>query len=102
MTEVLYSRLNACDCEHCQSLLQYLLDDGTTISHLSYEDVFTPLRHHSVALYVKGTGYVIQSDLCYRVKDQVRNFSTAIDPFSIWNALDIHDERGEVYFEVNE
>jgi hypothetical protein len=43
---------------------------------------------------------VIRSDMCFRVSDTERTFRTAIDPFSVWNALDIHDERGMVSFQV--
>jgi hypothetical protein len=79
-----------------------LYDDGVTIRHLEYEDVFTPLKHHDIALYVADAGYVIRSDMCFRVSDTERTWTSAIDPFSVWNALDIHDERGMVRFEVTE
>jgi len=95
------SRVRECDCKHCQKLLQYLIDDGITIAQLGYEDVFTPLKHHAdIALYVGKAGYVIRSDMCFRVSDSERTWNSAIDPFSVWNSLDIHDRRGEVRFEV--
>jgi len=96
-------RVRECDCEHCQRLLQWLYDDGIDIADLQYEDVFTPLRHHAeIALYVADAGYVIRSDMCFRVSDTNRTWTSAIDPFSVWNALDIHDSRGMVRFEVIE
>mgnify|MGYP007020451328 FL=1 len=95
------ARVRECDCEHCQRLLQWFYDDGIDIADLEYEDIFTPLRHHAeIALYVADAGYVIRSDMCFRVSDTERTFRTAIDPFSVWNALDIHDERGMVSFQV--
>jgi len=94
------ARVRTCDCEHCQRLLQWLYDDGIDIADLQYEDVFTPLKHHDIALYVADAGYVIRSDMCFRVSDTNRTWTSAIDPFSVWNVLDLHDERGMVRFEV--
>jgi hypothetical protein len=93
------ARVGGCGCEHCQRLLEYLYDD-IDIADLQYEDVFTPLKHHAIALYVADAGYVIRSDMCFRVSDTNRTWTSAIDPFSVWNVLDLHDERGMVRFEV--
>jgi hypothetical protein len=79
-----------------------LYDDGIDIADLQYEDVFTPLKHHDIALYVADAGYVIRSDMCFRVSDTKRTWTSAIDPFSVWNVLDLHDERGQVRFGVLE
>jgi hypothetical protein len=95
--------LNSCDCKHCQRLTQYVIDDGIPFARLGYEDVFTPLKHHETLRLVVGRkAYVVRSDMCYRESDDVRTFQTAIDPFSVWNALDIKAEAGKVSFEVRE
>lgn len=94
------ARVRECDCDHCQRLLQWLYDDGIDIADLEYEDIFTPLKHHDIALYVEERGYVIKSDMCFRACDRHREWNDSIDPFSVWNSLDIYDERGVVRFEV--
>lgn len=77
-------RVRTFDCERCQRLLQSLLDDGVHLN-LSYENVFTPLKHYHIALCAGESGYVIKNDMCFFEKNCARTFKTAVDHFSVWN-----------------
>lgn len=99
--------LRECGCKHCQRLTQYVIDDGIAFDRLGYEDVFTPLKHHDTLRLVVGRkAYVVRSDMLYREGDvpfsQPLEYQKRIDPFSVWNALDIKAEAGKVSFEVRE